>query len=199
MVFVLSVMTRSVYDAPKHHFHKVGSTGASCVECHMPESIYMSIDRRRDHSIRVPRPDLSQKFGSPNACTGCHLDEEKKHQSEHYQSWLAQSKDGNSTLKKRLSDMDASMTESFLKWYGDKDHPGSLWRGFSRSAFPSDQTPSPLLSIAGNAMGYGPVVRATAIDLMRNFPLWQDKNILLKWAKDDSSFGASSSCFECTP
>ena len=43
------------YDTPAHHFHKSDSTGASCAECHMPETTYMEIDPRRDHSIRIPR------------------------------------------------------------------------------------------------------------------------------------------------
>ena len=32
----------------------------------------MQIQHRPDHSIRVPRPDLSVKIGAPNACTDCH-------------------------------------------------------------------------------------------------------------------------------
>jgi len=32
----------------------------------------MVIDARRDHSLRVPRPDLAQRLGSPDACTQCH-------------------------------------------------------------------------------------------------------------------------------
>lgn len=63
------------FDTEQHHFHKPGSTGALCVECHMPTQNYMQIDARRDHSIRVPRPDLSTQLGSPNACTQCHKDE----------------------------------------------------------------------------------------------------------------------------
>jgi Flp pilus assembly protein TadD len=59
-------------DTEKHHFHKAGSKGAQCVECHMPAQDYMVIDARRDHGIRVPRPDLSPSLGSPNACTQCH-------------------------------------------------------------------------------------------------------------------------------
>jgi tetratricopeptide (TPR) repeat protein len=62
------------YDNPGHHFHEMGTSGASCVECHMPHKNYMVIDDRRDHSIRIPRPDLSVKFGQPNACTNCHKD-----------------------------------------------------------------------------------------------------------------------------
>jgi len=40
----------------------------------MPAQKYMVVDPRRDHSIRVPRPDLSAALGSPNACTQCHSD-----------------------------------------------------------------------------------------------------------------------------
>ena len=64
----------ALVDTEKHHFHKTGSKGAQCVECHMPEQNYMVIDARRDHGIRVPRPDLSPSLGSPNACTQCHAD-----------------------------------------------------------------------------------------------------------------------------
>ena len=60
------------YDSPKHHFHKIGSPGAQCVACHMPTRTYMVIDARRDHSLRIPRPDLSVKLGTPNSCTNCH-------------------------------------------------------------------------------------------------------------------------------
>ena len=60
------------YDTPAHHFHEAGSAGAQCVNCHMPARTYMAVDPRRDHSFRVPRPDLSVRLGTPNACTGCH-------------------------------------------------------------------------------------------------------------------------------
>ena len=55
-------------------FMKWALLGASCVECHMPHKNYMVIDDRRDHSIMIPRPDLSVKFGHPNACNNCHTD-----------------------------------------------------------------------------------------------------------------------------
>jgi predicted CXXCH cytochrome family protein len=62
------------FDAPSHHFHAAQSAGSQCVNCHMPTRNYMEIDGRRDHSIRLPRPDLSVRFGVPNACNGCHTD-----------------------------------------------------------------------------------------------------------------------------
>jgi predicted CXXCH cytochrome family protein len=61
-----------VFDTPKHHHHPSGSAGAECANCHMPAKNYMVVDARRDHFIRVPRPDISAAVGSPDACTGCH-------------------------------------------------------------------------------------------------------------------------------
>ena len=63
------------YDSSDHHFHPPASQGARCVSCHMPQKVYMGIDGRRDHSFRVPRPDLSQLTGAPDACTSCHSTE----------------------------------------------------------------------------------------------------------------------------
>jgi predicted CXXCH cytochrome family protein len=62
------------FDTPDHHLHAAGSPGSQCVACHMPERTYMVIDRRRDHSIRIPRPDLADRLGTPNPCAACHAD-----------------------------------------------------------------------------------------------------------------------------
>ena len=74
------------FDSAKHHFHKAGTKGAQCVECPMPAKNYMVVDPRRDHSIRVPRPDLSLALDSPNACTTCHSDRKPE--------WAALAMDG---------------------------------------------------------------------------------------------------------
>ena len=66
-------LRRAAYDDPAHHFHAPGSPGAECRACHMIERTYMGIDGRRDHSFRVPRPDLAAT-GAPDACTDCHAD-----------------------------------------------------------------------------------------------------------------------------
>jgi predicted CXXCH cytochrome family protein len=62
------------FDTPKHHKHQDNS-GAQCVNCHMPERTYMVVDPRRDHSFKIPRPDISVTHGTPNACTQCHTDQ----------------------------------------------------------------------------------------------------------------------------
>ena len=93
------------YDTKEHHFHKkkgekgepirsadgrvlfeVG-TGAECVQCHMPGRTYMGIDYRPDHSFRIPRPDLSVKIGTPNACNRCHIDKTAQWSDEHITKW----------------------------------------------------------------------------------------------------------------
>ena len=42
---------------------------------------------RRDHSVRVPRPDLSVSLGTPNACTQCHADRPAKWAAETLAGW----------------------------------------------------------------------------------------------------------------
>ncbi|WP_444930807.1 multiheme c-type cytochrome [Microbulbifer sp. SSSA002] len=57
-----------------HHLHPPQSPGARCINCHMPEKDFMQVDGRRDHSFRIPRPDLSEALSSPNSCNHCHRD-----------------------------------------------------------------------------------------------------------------------------
>lgn len=75
------------YDDPSHHFHPIGSEGAQCKSCHMIERDYMVVDGRRDHSFRIPRPDLSLETGSPNACTDCHSDQTAAWAAEAVVGW----------------------------------------------------------------------------------------------------------------
>lgn len=63
------------YDNPSHTFHAVGTVASDCVSCHMPGKTYMGNDYRHDHSFRVPRPDQSALYGTPNACNSCHKDQ----------------------------------------------------------------------------------------------------------------------------
>jgi len=66
----------SKFAATEHTRHPEGADGVDCLSCHMPEKTYMGVDDRRDHSMRVPRPDLSAAHGVPNACTDCHADQD---------------------------------------------------------------------------------------------------------------------------
>jgi tetratricopeptide (TPR) repeat protein len=78
----------AAFDSPKHHFHKAGEAGAQCVACHMPTKNYMVIDARQDHSLRVPRPDLSKRLGTPDACTQCHVGKTPEWAAAALDGWL---------------------------------------------------------------------------------------------------------------
>jgi Flp pilus assembly protein TadD len=53
----------------------------------MPTETYMVIDPRHDHSMRIPRPDLSVKLGTPNACNKCHTDKKPEWAAQAVQAW----------------------------------------------------------------------------------------------------------------
>ena len=75
------------YDTPAHHFHEPGSAGAQCVSCHMPAQTYMGVDPRRDHSFRIPRPDLAVALDVPDACTMCHTGQSPAWAAERVREW----------------------------------------------------------------------------------------------------------------
>ena len=75
------------FDVTSHHKHPLGSAGAQCVNCHMPTKTYMVVHARRDHSIRIPRPDLSVSLGTPNACNQCHTDRSAEWAAKAVATW----------------------------------------------------------------------------------------------------------------
>ncbi len=129
------------YDAPSHHFHPGGSPGAQCVNCHMPATTYMVVDPRRDHAIRVPRPDLSLALNTPDACTGCHRDRQAQ--------WAA---------------------DAVAKWYGpgrrQEAHFGQAIDAGQRAR---PGAAAALLAVVTDA-AQPAIVRATAIELLARYP-----------------------------
>lgn len=75
------------FDAPAHHRHAAGGPGGLCVDCHMPTRTYMGIDVRRDHSLRIPRPDQSVIYGTTNACGACHAERGPAWAAEKIAAW----------------------------------------------------------------------------------------------------------------
>ncbi len=75
------------FDVSAHTHHREGSTGASCAACHMPTTTYMVVDPRHDHSMRIPRPDVSATLGVPNACNNCHSKQSAKWAADAIRQW----------------------------------------------------------------------------------------------------------------
>ncbi len=136
-----SGLKRKDYDAPSHHFHKPGKPGSQCVDCHAPARTYMSVDPRRDHSFRIPRPDLSAAIGTPNACTGCHAKQSAQ--------WAA---------------------DTVAKWHGP-DRRGEPHYGVALDAGRRGKPGAVAGLIALVDDGAQPaVVRATALDVLSRYP-----------------------------
>ena len=75
------------YEAASHSHHVDVTPKVACASCHMPVSTYMVIDKRHDHSIRIPRPDLSVQLGTPNACNGCHGEKPAQWAADAVERW----------------------------------------------------------------------------------------------------------------
>ncbi len=130
-----------VFDTPAHHFHAAGEPGSFCVDCHMPERTYMQVDPRRDHSLRVPRPDLSVRLGTPDACTMCHADRPA--------SWAA---------------------AAVADWYGPERRAGPHYgEAIDAGRTGAPGAPERLARLAGDREHAG-IVRATALDLLARYP-----------------------------
>jgi tetratricopeptide (TPR) repeat protein len=107
----------------------------------MPESVYMGIDKRADHSIRIPRPDLSVAYQTPNACNaaGCHNDKSLE--------WANQ---------------------NMAKWYGAKKRPhfGEI---FAKGRMGNPDVHEDLIILSKDTLSPG-IVRATALSLLSSYP-----------------------------
>lgn len=125
------------YDSPSHDHHAAGSPGAQCTACHMPAKAYMRIQARPDHSMRIPRPDLSLTLGTPNACNQCHTDRSPK--------WAA---------------------DAIERWVGPKARAPHYGEAFAAARAGQPGADRALAALARDA-ALPPIVRATALDQLR--------------------------------
>jgi len=73
-------------DWTAHTHHAPESQGSRCVECHMSDVNWRLFTRRRDHTFQPPVPEMTARYGVPNACTTCHEDKSPE--------WAAATMDG---------------------------------------------------------------------------------------------------------
>jgi predicted CXXCH cytochrome family protein len=74
----------------EHQFHDWGTPGGRCVDCHMPENVYMVRDWRRDHGFTSPDPRLTIEMGIPNSCNRCHTDQTPAWAEEWVNQWYGE-------------------------------------------------------------------------------------------------------------
>jgi tetratricopeptide (TPR) repeat protein len=132
--------TAAKFDTAEHHFHQPGTEGSHCVDCHMPPKNYMVVDPRHDHSLRIPRPDLSLGLGTPNACNDCHDDKTAR--------WAA---------------------DKVAAWYGPKRRPEPHYgEAISAARNRQPEAGEKLLAVLADAE-VPAIARATAVGLVRGY------------------------------
>jgi tetratricopeptide (TPR) repeat protein len=65
----------------------VKESGGECVNCHMPQTVYMQRHWRHDHGFTIPDPMLTRQHGIPNACNRCHQDKNTDWAEEWVAKW----------------------------------------------------------------------------------------------------------------
>lgn len=105
------------FNLEAHTHHSENSIGSSCANCHMPVSTYMGVDDRRDHSIRIPRPDLSLTMGTPNACNKCHTDKTVSWTAKAFTNWYGTKLPAGKTYGEHLFAISKNDAGSEASWY----------------------------------------------------------------------------------
>ena len=85
----------SRFEQAAHTGHPAGPKTPTCIDCHMPARTYMVVDRRHDHSFRIPRPDLTASLGVPNTCSSCHADRPAFWAAEAVERWHGPQRKGH--------------------------------------------------------------------------------------------------------
>jgi predicted CXXCH cytochrome family protein len=70
-----------------HTFHAPESAGSRCIACHMSDVNWRMLVRRRDHTFRAPNPEMTARYGIPNACTTCHDDKTPEWAARQMDAW----------------------------------------------------------------------------------------------------------------
>jgi tetratricopeptide (TPR) repeat protein len=156
------------YDQPEHHRHDAASAGARCVGCHMPPTTYMVVDPRHDHSMRVPRPDLSVSLGVPNACNVCHVGQEPEWAAQAVFEWLGRAPGGFQTFAADFDAWDRYLPDArtrLLRLLEDPAQP-AIVRASALSRMARDPQP-PIVDAAARALDdVDELVRRAAIDVL---------------------------------
>jgi Tfp pilus assembly protein PilF len=161
------------YDAPAHHHHKAGSAGAACVACHMPTTTYMVVDPRHDHSLRVPRPDLSVQLGTPNACNGCHVDRDARWAAGQVTQWYGRDLQGYQRFAGAFAAANAGEPNAQAQLRAiaaDASHP-AIARATALAQFNVSFSQATLDTLAAGLRDPGALVRLAALQSLATEPL----------------------------
>jgi predicted CXXCH cytochrome family protein len=163
------------YAAVGHHQHAEVSPPLSCASCHMPTRTYMVVDPRHDHSLRIPRPDLSARLGTPNACNDCHTDKSANWAAAAIERWHGPNRKGFQTY---AAAFDAAWTDKtdaatlLAAVAADRGTP-AIARASALTELASRVSPSSINLARTGLSDPDPMVRISALDMLENVPAAQ--------------------------
>ncbi len=162
------------YDSPQHHFHETSgaNSGSQCVDCHMPDKTYMGVDPRRDHSFRIPRPQLSVDIGVPNACTQCHSAQSANWAAKQLREWYGHDPEGKYDYAHILSAARHNATDAGARLSAlldDVTQP-AIVRSTAAKALSGWPNPRTLQSLAAATRDSDPLVRLGALEGIAPLP-----------------------------
>ena len=160
------------YDTTAHHFHAAGTSGASCIGCHMPATTYMLVDPRHDHSLRVPRPDLTVTLGTPNACNNCHAERDATWARDQVRAWYGHDPAGYQTYAAALQAgrTGAADAPSALAALVRNQAQPAIARATALSLLPPSLGPETLAALQTGLRDGDPMVRLAAADALQALP-----------------------------
>jgi Flp pilus assembly protein TadD len=163
------------FNTAEHHHHKAESSGALCVNCHMPSKTYMVVDARRDHSFRVPRPDFSIAYGTPNACTQCHKDHSPEWASAAVAKWYGPNRRQEAQFVGAIDAGRRGLTgaERALTALATDVSQPAIARATGLSLLSEYLTPASVPALRTGAADNDPLVRMAAVQAMASLPLDQ--------------------------
>jgi len=175
------------YDSPDHHFHKVDTEASQCINCHMTGRYYMGNDFRRDHSFRIPRPDQSVSYGTPNACNECHNDQSEEWAAEWVVKWYGKDRSPHFSDYLLLSnqlELDQSDRKKLDTFINDLNYP-AIARStvISNLDFTNEQEIASLLNALSDSSA---IVRYNALMQFRRMAPQDRMSIAQKHLKDDT-------------
>ena len=72
----------------QHTQHAADSEGSQCIACHMPQiARTVGSVNVRSHTFKFISPTTTERYGVPNACTSCHVEETNDWATEQLRSW----------------------------------------------------------------------------------------------------------------
>jgi Flp pilus assembly protein TadD len=158
------------FDVPAHTHHNEGSAGASCAACHMPTTTYMVVDPRHDHSMRIPRPDVSARLGVPNACNSCHSKQSAKWAADAIRQWTGKTPAGfqNFAEALRAGTQGAPNARGALMALVDDKAQPAIVRASAIDRLGRWLTPATLDAVTRSLNDPDPVVRLAAVEALAN-------------------------------